>query len=99
MVARVVAILAGLYLLLVVGLFITYRQPPERLSLVMARLPGPLLRVLPWRQVWNSAREGSLKAGDLAPDFELQTLDASRRVRLSSFRGRMPVVLVFGSYT
>ena len=34
------------------------------------------------------------------PDFTLPTDDgASPRVSLSSFRGKQPVVLVFGSYT
>ena len=40
-----------------------------------------------------------LKAGDLAPDFELKTLDGKRTVKLSSFRGKKPVALIFGSYT
>ena len=39
------------------------------------------------------------KAGDLAPDFTLASPDGSEPVRLSSFRGIAPVVLVFGSYT
>ena len=34
-----------------------------------------------------------------APDFALRTLDGKRIVKLSDFRGREPVVLVFGSYT
>lgn len=37
--------------------------------------------------------------GDLAPDFELSSPDGSRKVRLSSFRGHKPVVLVFGCLT
>lgn len=51
------------------------------------------------------ARKGDLRApdtvrmGDVAPDFKLKTLDGSREVQLSSFRGKRPVVLVFGSYT
>lgn len=50
-----------------------------------------------------------LQAGDVAPDFELKRLetqgkksapaDDARTVRLSSFRGKQPVVLIFGSYT
>jgi hypothetical protein len=43
--------------------------------------------------------EGSLKVGDLAPDFELKPLDGKATVKLSSFRDRKPVALVFGSYT
>ena len=39
------------------------------------------------------------KLGEHAPDFELTTLDGKSTVRLSSFRGRKPVVLVFGSFT
>jgi peroxiredoxin len=38
--------------------------------------------------------------GDPASDFELPRLDApGHTVRLSSFAGRCPVALVFGSYT
>ncbi|MBI2923640.1 MAG: redoxin domain-containing protein [Planctomycetes bacterium] len=38
--------------------------------------------------------------GRLAPDFEIARLDdPEKTVRLSDFRGRKPVVLVFGSYT
>lgn len=44
-------------------------------------------------------QEGKLKVGDLAPDFELNVRGGERKVRLSSFRGRKPVALVFGSYT
>jgi hypothetical protein len=34
-----------------------------------------------------------------APDFELPQLASAERVRLSDFRGRKPVALIFGSYT
>ena len=34
-----------------------------------------------------------------APDFELPRLGSTEQVRLSSFRGRKPVALIFGSYT
>jgi hypothetical protein len=38
--------------------------------------------------------------GDLAPELDLPLLGGSgARVRLSAFRGRRPVALVFGSYT
>lgn len=37
--------------------------------------------------------------GDQAPDFVLKTHDGKRTVRLSEFRGKKPVVLVFGSFT
>lgn len=41
----------------------------------------------------------SLKVGDLAPDFTLKSLDGPEKVTLSKFRGKQPVVLIFGSYT
>ena len=42
---------------------------------------------------------GALKPGDLAPDFALEPRGGGPAVRLSSFRGKSPVALVFGSYT
>jgi peroxiredoxin len=44
-------------------------------------------------------RAGKLKAGDMAPDFTLKVMHKEAEVTLSSFRGKLPVVLVFGSYT
>jgi len=44
--------------------------------------------------------EAAPNVGDPAPDFELPTLgDRERKVRLSDFRGKRPVALLFGSYT
>ncbi len=37
--------------------------------------------------------------GAHAPNFKLKTLEGDREVELASFKGRRPVVLVFGSYT
>ena len=34
-----------------------------------------------------------------APDFKLPRLGSTEQVQLSSFRGRKPVALIFGSYT
>lgn len=39
------------------------------------------------------------QVGTYPPDFCLKRLDSEERVRLSSFRGKQPVALVFGSYT
>ena len=47
----------------------------------------------------DRSREGSLKVGDPAPDFELKRLDGKGKVKLSRFRDKRPVVLIFGSYT
>ena len=57
----------------------------------------------------NAAGKG-LRVGDMAPDFELPRLDSflkrtdsgdtrPRTVRLSSFRNKRLVVLIFSSYT
>ena len=37
--------------------------------------------------------------GELPPDFFLKKKGSDERVRLSSFRGKRPVALIFGSYT
>jgi len=39
------------------------------------------------------------KVGDMAPDFELSDANGENALRLSDFRGKKPVALVFGSYT
>lgn len=56
-----------------------------------------------WRNeevAWQQSLDPkSPKVGDLAPDFELQDPEGNVRVRLSDFRGKRPVALVFGSYT
>ena len=39
------------------------------------------------------------KTGDIAPDFTLFDVTGTKSVTLSDFRGKKPVVLVFGSYT
>lgn len=40
-----------------------------------------------------------LRVAEMAPNFVLQSLDGSEATDLSSFRGKKPVVLFFGSYT
>ena len=40
-----------------------------------------------------------LKVGDDAPAFKLKSADGRREVELDSFKGKRPVVLVFGSFT
>ena len=39
------------------------------------------------------------KVGEVAPDFELTDVNGVETVRLSDFRGKKPVVLLFGSFT
>ena len=49
---------------------------------------------------WQTAHEPNApRRGDTAPDFELGDAAGESLVRLSDFRGKRPVVLVFGSFT
>ncbi len=102
-IARSLAVAAAsllfVYLSLSAIFFWVMRQPPDFFGRVMARTPSPLMMVLPFEALWTHARAGVLRPGVTAPDFSLPTLDHKDTVRLSSFRGSKPVVLVFGSYT
>ena len=89
---------ASAYVLFLVAMFIVMRQPPQRFGQVMRHFPMPAMMIVPFEPMWNVARAGELRVGDMAPDFNLPRSDKSGNVRLSSLRGR-PVVLVFGSYT
>ena len=42
-----------------------------------------------------ASQTSTLKIGDMAPDFELPSHRGDENVRLSSFRGKKNVVLVF----
>jgi len=74
-------------------------QTPERFSRVMMDVPDAAFVVLPFKPLWYTARAGRLHPGDPAPGFSLPTQDQKATVRLASYRGSEPVVLVFGSYT
>jgi hypothetical protein len=74
-------------------------QPPETFGHVMAKMPMPAYFIIPFETFWTRARAGTVQPGETAPDFQLPTLDHKSEIQLSSFRGKQPVVLVFGSYT
>lgn len=99
LVLKIILGLVVLYGVLVAGVFAAMHRPPETFGRIMSRMPMPAFLVIPFRPMWLSARAGHLNPGDAAADFELPTLDRKSTVRLSSFRGQKPVVLVFGSYT
>ena len=49
---------------------------------------------------WQTTHDAQApKVGEVAPDFELRDSDGQNPVRLSDYRGRRPVALVFGSFT
>ncbi len=51
-------------------------------------------------QAWQKHHDATApKVGDAAPDFELSDVHGEHTVRLSDFRGKKPVALIFGSYT
>lgn len=47
----------------------------------------------------RNKKDAAPEVGSVAPNFKLKTVDGSREVDLASFKGKKPVVLVFGSYT
>jgi hypothetical protein len=66
---------------------------------VMGKVPKPVWKLFPIKPLWNFVRDGKTQVGEMAPDFDLPTADKLNHVRLSSFRGVKPVILIFGSYT
>ncbi len=66
--------------------------PPPAGAMLDILIPGLLSSEL------GSFFEGP-DIGDRAPGFTLQTHDGTQTVRLSDYRGKKPVVLIFGSFT
>jgi hypothetical protein len=93
------AVLAVAWLGFLGLIYVEMKAPPEQFGAFISKMPGPLYFLLPFETLWFRARAGAVDVDDTAPDFTLNTLDKSGVVRLSSFRGSKPVVLVFGSYT
>lgn len=99
-VVRIVVALIAFYIVLSGAVLAAMLQPPERFGQIMRVAPVAVVwRLLPGARIWSWARAGHVGQGTLAPDFTLPTQDGRSSVTLSSFRGRQPVVLVFGSYT
>src|SRR5262245_20081926 len=96
---KIASVLLLLYPLTFAGFYIAMCQSPEIFSGIMSKTSNVVFAIFPFKRMWLSARKGSLKVGDAAPDFSLETYDRKSRVQLSAFRGKRPVVLVFGSYT
>jgi len=90
---------AGGYAVFLAVMFVVMLRPPRRFGRFMRYFPMPAMMLIPFVPMWNIARRGRVGLGDEAPDFSLPTVDRSRAITLSSFRGDRPVVLVFGSYT
>ena len=93
------ASLALLWLIASLALYAAMRQPPARFGALMARVPPVMMGILPFRPLWMSARAGTLRPGEIAPDFEVPTLHGDGVIKLSEIAREKPVVLIFGSYT
>jgi hypothetical protein len=91
--------LLAIYLLFVGAMFGAMQRTPTEFSRFMMKVPMPLMMLTPFPPLWAQARGGTLKPGEMAPDFNLPRQGTGERVLLSEFRGEKPVVLVFGSYT
>ena len=51
-------------------------------------------------RAWQDRHENEApKVGALAPDFELYDLQGENAIRLSDFKDKKPVALIFGSFT
>jgi hypothetical protein len=96
---RTFAVVFPLWLIFVGVIAYEMHQPPEQFGRFMSHMPIATFFLAPFETMWVRARAGTLKPGTMAPDFHLKTLDKSSQVALSDFRGKSPVVLVFGSYT
>ena len=97
--AKVALVFVGLYVALTALLFGVMLQSPDRFAATMKHVPWPVFAALPYKPLWQVARAGQVRVGDMAPDFSLESPDHKSSFRLSSLRGEKPVVLVFGSYT
>lgn len=66
-------------------------------------MPMSFLEVLKYRidkHAWQNAYDAKApKAGDMAVDFELRDPNGENPIRLSDFKGKKPVALIFGSFT
>jgi hypothetical protein len=97
--AKVALAFVGLYVALTALLFGVMLQSPDRFAATMKHVPWPVFAALPFKPLWQVARAGQVRVGDMAPDFSLESPDHKSSFQLSSLRGEKPVVLVFGSYT
>ena len=97
---RILAALVVLYAVLFGVVLAAMTQTPARFGAFMRYAPAPIVwGAMPAKRMWLWARAGDLRVGDPAPDFALPLQHSKDEVALSSFRGKKPVVLVFGSYT
>lgn len=98
-VLKVVGAVVVIYVLISGALFVAMLQSPDVFARTMRHVPWPAMAVLPFKPLWNLARQGRVRVGEMAPDFDLESTDHQGHFQLSALQGQKPVVLVFGSYT
>jgi len=97
---RLIVAVAAVYVTVGVVVLWFMCQPPRVFGRFMRYAPAPIVfGALPAERMWLWARGGHLDVGQQAPDFSLPLQSGGGAVTLSSFRGKKPVALVFGSYT
>jgi len=99
MLVKIILCVIALYAVMTALLFAVMLQSPDRFAATMKHVPWPAFVALPFKPLWQVARAGNVKVGEMAPDFSLESPDHKSSFQLSSLRGEKPVVLVFGSYT
>ena len=96
---RKFAVAFAIFYLILSASLVAVMHRPILFGEVMRHVPGPMMMLVPFKQLWFVARAGRLKVGDWAPEFTLPSADRQSFVSLASFRRHEPVVLIFGSYT
>jgi len=76
--------------------------PPARGDLPLpkgAKMPSRFTRLMGFLSGELGSMHPGPDPGKEAPDFTLKTPDGKKTIKLSSFRGKKPVVLIFGNFT
>ena len=74
-------------------------QIARRKQVLTPRLAGLQANVRSALTATAARDETGPKEGDVPPDFNLKRTGSEEKVSLSSFKGKRPVGLIFGSYT
>ncbi len=79
-VLKIAGALVALYAVITAALFAVMLQSPDKFAGTMKYVPWPAFVVLPFKPLWNVARNGHLAVGDMAPDFSLESPDHKQHV-------------------
>src|SRR5579884_2446539 len=85
-VAAVLTVMVG-YAALLFAVNRAMHEPPEQFGRFMSKMPVAIFLIAPFETMWTRAREGNLRIGDPAPDFNLPTQD--KKIGRASCRERV----------